>query len=152
MTVAERKRLVDLLPSGLRLRNAPAMVERARMVKDDEELGLIRAAVQLGASLFDRALKVLRPGVKEAEVAAEMEYSGTAGGSGRDVVSHHHRFRGAVGAAPRPGHGANHRAGWIRGLRFRCYTRWLLLGPDPYSMGGRSFGGKREKRVTRTSR
>ncbi len=81
MTVAERKRLVDLLPSGLRLRNAPAMVERARMVKDDDELGLIRAAVQLGASLFDRALKVLRPGVKEAEVAAEMEYRARRAGA-----------------------------------------------------------------------
>ena len=35
----------------------------------------IRAAVQLGATLFDRALEVLRPGVKETEVAAEMEYA-----------------------------------------------------------------------------
>ena len=38
------------------------MVERARMVKDADEMGLIRAAVQLGATLFDRALEVLRPG------------------------------------------------------------------------------------------
>jgi Xaa-Pro aminopeptidase len=74
LTVAERKRLVDLLPSGVRLRNASALVERARMVKEDEELGLIRAAVRLGATLFDRALKILRPGVKECELAAEMEY------------------------------------------------------------------------------
>jgi Xaa-Pro aminopeptidase len=62
MTVAEKKRLADQLPSGLRLRNAPALVERARMVKDSDELALIRAAVQLGATLFDRALEVLRPG------------------------------------------------------------------------------------------
>jgi Xaa-Pro aminopeptidase len=81
MTVAERKRLADLLPSGLRLRNAPALVERARMVKDDAELALIRAAVQLGATLFDRALEVLRPGVKEAEVAAEMEYAARRAGA-----------------------------------------------------------------------
>jgi Xaa-Pro aminopeptidase len=74
LTVAERKRLVDLLPSGVRLRNAPAMVERARMVKEEDELGLIRAAVRLGATLFDRALEVLRPGMKECELAAEMEY------------------------------------------------------------------------------
>ena len=75
MAVAERKRLADLLPPGLRLRNAPAMVERARMVKEDAELELIRAAVRLGATLFDRALEVLRPGVRETEVAAEMEYA-----------------------------------------------------------------------------
>jgi Xaa-Pro aminopeptidase len=74
LTVAERKRLVALLPSGIRLRNAPALVEKARMLKDEDELRLIRAAVKLGASLFDRALKVLRPGIKECEVAAEMEY------------------------------------------------------------------------------
>jgi Xaa-Pro aminopeptidase len=81
MTVAERKRLVDLLPSGLRLKNAPAMVERTRMVKDDAELALIRTAVQLGATLFNRALEVLRPGVKEAEVAAEMEYAARRAGA-----------------------------------------------------------------------
>jgi Xaa-Pro aminopeptidase len=81
MTVAERKRLADLLPSGLRLRNAPAMVERARMVKEDGELALIRAAVQLGATLFERALEVLKPGVKESEVAAEMEYAARRAGA-----------------------------------------------------------------------
>ncbi len=81
LTVAERKRLADLLPSGLRLRNAPALVERSRMVKDNDELGLIRAAVNLGATLFDRALEVLRPGVKEAEVAAEMEYAARRAGA-----------------------------------------------------------------------
>jgi Xaa-Pro aminopeptidase len=81
LTVAERKRLADLLPDGLRLKNAPALVERARMVKDDEELGLIRAAVRLGATLFDRALEVLRPGVREAEVAAEMEYAARRAGA-----------------------------------------------------------------------
>jgi Xaa-Pro aminopeptidase len=63
------------------LRNAPALVERARMVKDEAELALIRAAVRLGATLFDRALEVLRPGVKEAEVAAEMEYAARRAGA-----------------------------------------------------------------------
>ncbi len=81
LTVAERKRLADLLPSGVRLKNAPALVERARMVKDDAELALTRAAVQLGATLFDRALEVLRPGVKEAVVAAEMEYTARRAGA-----------------------------------------------------------------------
>jgi Xaa-Pro aminopeptidase len=81
LTVAERKQLADLLPSGVRLRDAPGLVERARMVKDDEELGLIRAAVRVGATLFDRALEVLRPGVKEAEVAAEMEYAARRAGA-----------------------------------------------------------------------
>jgi len=81
LTVAERKRLADSLPVGMRLRNAPALVEQARMVKEDDELTLIRAAVQLGATLFDRALEVLRPGVKECELAAEMEYGARRAGA-----------------------------------------------------------------------
>jgi Xaa-Pro aminopeptidase len=81
LTVAERKRLVDQLPSGMRLRNAPALVEKARMVKDENELELIREAVKLGATLFDRALKVLRAGIKESELAAEMEYAARRAGA-----------------------------------------------------------------------
>ncbi len=81
LTVAERKRVADLLPRGLRLKNAPSLVEQARMVKDPNELERIRAAVKLGATLFDRALQVLRPGVKEADVAAEMEYAARRAGA-----------------------------------------------------------------------
>lgn len=72
-TLADRKRLKDLLPQRMRLKDAPSIVERQRMVKDADEMNCTRAAVQLGAKLFDRALQVLQPGVKEVEVAAEME-------------------------------------------------------------------------------
>jgi len=81
LTVSEKKRLAGLLPSGIGLRNAPSLVERARMVKDSVELQRIRAAVQLGASLFDCALQVIKPGVKETEVAAEMEYMARRAGA-----------------------------------------------------------------------
>jgi Xaa-Pro aminopeptidase len=81
LTVAERKRLADLLPDGLRLKNAPPLVERARMVKDTGELIKIRAAVNLGATLFDRALAVLRPGIKESALAAEMEFAARLAGA-----------------------------------------------------------------------
>jgi len=80
-TVAEKKRLAQVLPSGVTLKDAPSIVERARMVKDADELQRIRAAVALGAKLFDRALQVLRPGVKEVEVAAEMELTARRGGA-----------------------------------------------------------------------
>ena len=81
MTVCEKKKLADLLPSGIRLRDAGALVERARMLKDADELALIRSAVRVGATLFDRALEVLKPGVKETEVAAEMEYAARRAGA-----------------------------------------------------------------------
>ncbi len=80
-TIAEKKRLAQVTPAGIRLKDAPSVVERARMVKDGDELGLIRAAVGLGATLFDRALEVIRPGVKETEVAAEMELAARRGGA-----------------------------------------------------------------------
>jgi Xaa-Pro aminopeptidase len=81
LSVAARTRLARTLPSGCRLRQAPPLVERLRMVKDSEELDSIRAAVRLGAGLFDVALKTIRPGLKETEVAAEIEYAAHRAGS-----------------------------------------------------------------------
>jgi Xaa-Pro aminopeptidase len=80
-TVAEKKRLAKLRPAGLALKDAPSLVEKLRMVKDAHEIEKIRSAVQLGAQLFDRALEVLRPGVKEVEVAAEMELAARRSGA-----------------------------------------------------------------------
>jgi Xaa-Pro aminopeptidase len=81
ITVAEKKRFNNGLPARVRVKDAPASVERARMVKDDDELDCIRAAVKLGATLFDRALQVLHAGTKESEVAAEMEYAARRAGA-----------------------------------------------------------------------
>jgi len=80
-TIAEKNRLTKLRPSGVTLKDAPSIVERFRMVKDDDELKLIRAAVALGAKLFDRAVEVLKPGVKETEVAGEMEHAARRAGA-----------------------------------------------------------------------
>jgi Xaa-Pro aminopeptidase len=85
LTVAARHRLADALPKHVRLREAPPLVEQARMVKDAEEVEAIRAAVAAGARLFDRALEVIRPGAREIEVAAEMEYA--ARRAGADAMS-----------------------------------------------------------------
>jgi Xaa-Pro aminopeptidase len=81
VVLAEKRRLAEVLPSGVRLKETSSIVERDRMVKDADELDLIRAAVALGAKLYDRALEVLRPGVKETEVAGEMEFAARRGGA-----------------------------------------------------------------------
>jgi Xaa-Pro aminopeptidase len=81
LTVSARTRLSRHLASGCRLRQTQALVEQARMVKDRDEIECLRSAVSLGASLFDRALEIIRPGVTEAEVAAEMEYSARRAGA-----------------------------------------------------------------------
>jgi Xaa-Pro aminopeptidase len=80
-TIAEENRLTQIKPAGVRLKDAPSLIERARMIKDSDELQRIRAAVALGAKLFDRAVEAIRPGVKETEVAAEMELAARRGGA-----------------------------------------------------------------------
>jgi Xaa-Pro aminopeptidase len=80
-TVAEKKKLSQLCPAGVRLKDAPPIVERARMVKDANEITLIREAVELGARLFERAVEVIGPGVKEVEVAAQMELAARQAGA-----------------------------------------------------------------------
>lgn len=85
LTIAERDRLARLLPKGFRLKPAPALVEQERLVKDGDEIDLLRSAVLLGSSLFDVALNSIRPGAREIEVAAEMEYA--ARRAGADAMS-----------------------------------------------------------------
>jgi len=81
MPVAIRDRIAALLKSKYRLRCAPPLVERARMVKDAEEISCIRRAVEMGAALFAIARKKIRPGASEAEVAGAMEYAARCAGA-----------------------------------------------------------------------
>jgi Xaa-Pro aminopeptidase len=75
ISAAARDRLAAQLKGKARLRSAPQFIERARMVKDAAEIGRIRQAVELGASLFKVAAKKIHPGVPEVEVAGAMEYA-----------------------------------------------------------------------------
>ncbi len=80
LTFADYRRLEASL-EHFRLRSAPPLIEQSRMVKDADEIRSIRAAVTLGAKLFERALAVIRPGVKENQVAAEMEFAARKAGA-----------------------------------------------------------------------
>jgi Xaa-Pro aminopeptidase len=57
------------------------LVERLRMRKEKEEIEQIRAAVLLASGLFDHLLHGIRPGVKEADVAAELEHAARRDGA-----------------------------------------------------------------------
>ena len=81
LTVAARRSLADGLARHIHLRESPLLVERARMIKDADEIRAIRSAVDLGAELFNAALQTIRPGIKELEVAAEMEYAARKAGA-----------------------------------------------------------------------
>jgi Xaa-Pro aminopeptidase len=80
-TLADRRRLAHLLPKHVRLREAPPLIEQARMIKDAGEISLIRKAATTGARLFDTALKAIRPEAREIEVAAKMEYAAREAGA-----------------------------------------------------------------------
>ena len=81
MPVAMRDRIAALLKSNLKLRSAPPLVERSRMVKDAEEIRCIRRAVEMGAGLFSILRKKIRPGAREVEVAGAMEYAARCAGA-----------------------------------------------------------------------
>ncbi len=81
LTVAARSKLAKVFGPGIRLKEAPPLIERARIVKDTEEIKLIRAAVRMGSSLFDITVNRIRAGVKEREVATEIEYDAREAGA-----------------------------------------------------------------------
>ncbi|MFY9559121.1 MAG: Xaa-Pro peptidase family protein [Terriglobales bacterium] len=81
VTVGMRQQLAAILKRKWKLVSAPPLVERVRMVKDKEEIRRIRKAIQLGAGLFRIARRKIRPGVREVEVAAAMEYEARRSGA-----------------------------------------------------------------------
>ena len=80
LTFADYRRLEASL-EHFRLRSAPPLIEQSRMLKDADEIRSIRSAATLGAKLFERALAIIRPGVTENRVAAEMEFAARKAGA-----------------------------------------------------------------------
>ena len=141
ITAGMRDRLASVLKGKARVRSAPPLVERARMVKDAAEILRIRRAVELGASLFRVAAQKIRPGVSEVEVAAAMEYearcAGAEGMSFPTILASGH----ALGDRAWPGLERAHSPARVRGLRFWCYTRRLLFGSHANCARRAAFGG-----------
>ena len=84
-----------LVNRKIRWKPTTGLIMRQRMIKDAEELRAIRNAVGLGADVYHEALKVLRPGARESEVAGRLEYA--ARQSGAEGMS----FETIVAAGPR---------------------------------------------------
>jgi Xaa-Pro aminopeptidase len=51
------------------------------MIKDADELKLIREAVKLGAKVYQQATKFIQPGAREVEVAGKLEYAARQAGA-----------------------------------------------------------------------
>lgn len=74
LDVASFEHLRSTLGKKTRLVPTSGWVESLRAVKDAREVASIRRAVQLGSQVFDQVLPLVRPGVRELDLAAEIEY------------------------------------------------------------------------------
>ena len=115
-SVAELARWKAALPARLRRgflsALAAPLVEPLRLIKDEDELVLMTEAALLGCRLFEHILGFIRPGLKEIEVAAELEHRarllGAEGMSFETIVASGARSafpHGRATAAPLPRRG-----------------------------------------------
>jgi len=68
------QRLKEGLPLGVSLVPVGRIIEECRMLKSPAEIDTIRRSVNLNSEAFARVLKRIRPGVRELDVAAEIEF------------------------------------------------------------------------------
>jgi Xaa-Pro aminopeptidase len=74
LTVGQLQALRKAAGAGTQWVPAAGMPERLRMRKDGEELAQMRRAAVLASEVVQSAIKLLKPGIREIEVGAEIEY------------------------------------------------------------------------------
>ncbi|MDQ0058308.1 M24 family metallopeptidase [Paenibacillus harenae] len=62
----------EALP-GITLQPSGALVEKLRMIKDDAELKVMQEAADLADKTFSYILNIIKPGMRESDIALEME-------------------------------------------------------------------------------
>jgi Xaa-Pro aminopeptidase len=91
LTVAQRASLDVQLGKKLRWADATNAVERLRSIKDSRELATMRDAARLIDAVWAGALRHIKPGVPELNIAAEIEYAmkrkGASGPSFETIVA-----------------------------------------------------------------
>ncbi len=75
LSVVAYDAIADALPKEIRLVATRGTVEALRTIKELAEIDLMHAAIELGCDLLPVAQKAIRPGVKEVEVAAKIEFA-----------------------------------------------------------------------------
>lgn len=74
LTLSDFEFLRKEAPSGLKWVPAGGMVEGLRSVKDAAEIEQIRRACRLTSEVFEETLKLVKPGVRESDLAADIEH------------------------------------------------------------------------------
>ncbi len=74
LTLSQFETLRQALHPRVELVGLTNAVEHERALKDKAEVASIRASVQVTARVFEQVLPLVRPGVRELDLAAEIEY------------------------------------------------------------------------------
>jgi len=103
ITVSEYNKIKESLTSIKRLIRFDSQIDWIRSIKDADEIEQIQQAVLLGDKVFDHIIKFIKPGMKETEVAAELEYTmkklGAKGPSFESIIAAGHRSAMCHGTA-----------------------------------------------------
>ena len=80
-TVMAATQMKKLVHRNIRWKPTSGLIMRQRMIKDADELKLIRQAVNLGANVYLEAARAIGPGVSEVEVAGRLELAARQAGA-----------------------------------------------------------------------
>jgi Xaa-Pro aminopeptidase len=91
LTVGQFEALKKATGSAVRFRSVTGLVQRLRACKDPSELAQMRSAAILASEVVEGAIRMLKPGVREFEIAAEIEYQlrkrGASGAAFESIVA-----------------------------------------------------------------
>ncbi len=74
LSVTEWTQLKTASGSRIRWKAAPGLLEGMREIKTPAELETMRSSAKLGSEVMTEVIKLIRPGVTELELAAEVDY------------------------------------------------------------------------------
>ena len=77
----DSRRTFEQAHPGVHVKNAGSFLSRLREIKSTAELGLIRRAIETTGDGLRRAMMACKPGAREYELQAEVEYGMTHGGA-----------------------------------------------------------------------
>jgi Xaa-Pro aminopeptidase len=80
-TVSTAAQMKALVHRHIEWKPTSGLIMRQRIIKDADELRLIREAVKLGAKVYQHAAKSIRPGASEVEVAGKLESAARQAGA-----------------------------------------------------------------------
>jgi Xaa-Pro aminopeptidase len=80
-TVVGASAMRKLVRKKISWKSTSGLVMRQRLIKDANEIRLIREAVNLGSAAYEKAARSIRPGAREAEVAGRLELAARQAGA-----------------------------------------------------------------------